>query len=140
MSAGAELAVLAAFAAGLVALAIGIVLRAKRNPELKERRRRLHVNVTGRLGDATITEVSEQFIFYSYSVGGVAYAASQDIANLATHLPAEHDRLIGHSFIKYTPRNPANSIVLCEEWSGLPMPAARTESDSQKSISPKIAV
>ena len=34
-------------------------------------------------------------------------------------LPAEPDRLIGVVSLKYSPKNPANSILICEEWSGL---------------------
>ena len=34
-------------------------------------------------------------------------------------LPEDPDRLIGPVYMKYTPRNPANSIIVCEQWSGL---------------------
>jgi hypothetical protein len=27
--------------------------------------------------------------------------------------------LLGPALVKFDPRNPANSIVICEEWSGL---------------------
>jgi hypothetical protein len=66
-----------------------------------------------------ITEVSEDALYYSYSIRGVQYAASQDISALREHLPEEPERLIGVASLKYAPRNPANSILLCEEWSGL---------------------
>jgi len=82
-------------------------------------RRRLAVNLHGRLGDATITEVQENTLFYSYSVGGVAYTASQDISQLRSRIPSDLERLIGPASLKYAPRNPANSIIVCEEWSGL---------------------
>ena len=104
-------------------LAIGIALffliRALRNPKDKEKRRRLAVNQFGRLGDATVTDIENGTIFYEYSVRGVGYMASQDISQLGDRIPTETHRLIGPATLKYTPVNPANSIVVCEEWSGL---------------------
>ena len=117
--------VLVVFAAALVAVGLFILFRIRRKPKDKEMRRRLSVNLHGRLGDATITEVQDDTIFYSYSVGGVTYTASQDIAQLRARVPNELEKLIGPASLKYTPRNPANSIIVCEEWSGLrPKPSA----------------
>jgi hypothetical protein len=65
----------------------------------------------------------ETAIYYNYSVQGVQYTASQDISMLRHQLPAEPERLIGVANMKYAVRNPANSILLCEEWSGLRAPA-----------------
>jgi len=95
------------------------LLRIRRNPKDKEKRRRLQVNQEGRLGDATITEVHENTIFYEYSVRGVLYTASQDVAQLREQIPSDLERQIGPVTLKYSPRNPANSIILCEAWSGL---------------------
>ncbi len=111
--------VLAALLIGLAGLAIYFLSRIRRNPKDKEKRRRLMVNQQGRLGDATITEVSESTIFYEYSVRGVLYTASQDVAELREQIPSDLDRLIGPVSLKYSPQNPANSIILCEAWSGL---------------------
>ena len=66
-----------------------------------------------------ITDSSEDAIYYSYNLAGVEYIASQDIRNLRDILPADPAQLIGPVTVKYASRNPANSIVLCEEWSGL---------------------
>ncbi|MEO8027858.1 MAG: hypothetical protein ABI823_15345 [Bryobacteraceae bacterium] len=139
MPAEAQLIALAAVAVLLIAIGIWVLLRVKNNPERKERRRRIHVNGLGRLGDATITEVSADSIFYSYSIGGVAYTASQDIGALHAHLPADHERLIGHAFMKYAPRNPANSIIVCEEWSGIRAPSPRSEPNTGQEISEQTA-
>ena len=106
-------------AAALIALGLIVIFRIRRKPKDKEMRRRLGVNLHGRLGDATITEVQDNTIFYSYSVGGVAYTASQDITQLRPRIPSDLERLIGPASLKYSPRNPANSIIVCEEWSGL---------------------
>lgn len=120
MSPSIQVAALGAAALLLIALAVWIVLRmSRRSPEKRERRRRLHVNQVGRLGDALITEATEQCLYYSYSIHGVEYSASQDIGALRDRLPAELGRLVGVANLKYSPRNPANSILLCEEWSGI---------------------
>jgi len=108
--------------ASLCAVAAGIfvVLRIRRKPKDKEKLRRLDVNANGRLGDATIIDIGDDAIFYEYSVGGLTYMASQDISQLRELIPAESHRLIGRpASLKYSSQNPANSILLCEEWSGL---------------------
>ena len=116
--------VLVVVAVALVVLGLVILFRIRRKPKDKEMRRRLSVNLHGRLGDATITEVQDNTIFYSYSVGGVTYTASQDISQLRAQIP-NVEKLIGPTSLKYSPRNPANSIIVCEEWSGLrPKPSA----------------
>ena len=112
--------ILGVVAAALVAVGMRILYQLRRNPLERERRRRLAVNAFGRLADGNVTETSDNAIFYSYSVGGVLYAASQEITELKTVIPFELDRIIGAPVtVKYTTRNPANSIVVCEEWSGL---------------------
>jgi hypothetical protein len=95
----------------------------QRSPERHERLRRELLNRQGRLGDAFITEGTETAIYYKYSVHGVRYTASQDISMLRHQLPAEPERLIGVANMKYAVKNPANSILLCEDWSGLRAPA-----------------
>jgi hypothetical protein len=119
MSAGAQLAALCGLSAVLIALAILIALRVRGTPEKRERKRRLLVHREGRLGDAMLTEASADTLYYSYSIRGVQYTASQDVATLREHLPADPERLIGHVTLKYATNNPANSILICEEWSGL---------------------
>lgn len=97
-----------------------VVYRVRRQPKDKEKHRRTMVNLHGRLGDATITEVADNSIYYSYSVGGVLYTASQDISQLGEYIRLDLERLAGRTAsLKYSPQNPANSIVVCEEWSGL---------------------
>jgi hypothetical protein len=89
------------------------------NPALRERERRLTVNREGRTTEATITEARDNLLFYSYSVRGVQYTASQDVSALLQVLPAEPAGLVGPATLKYSPENPANSILVCEHWSGL---------------------
>ena len=77
------------------------------------------MNSNGRLGDALITGFTGTFLYYTYSVRGVQYSASQDIAAFRDRLPADLGVFLGLAHVKYLVRNPANSILLCEEWSGL---------------------
>jgi hypothetical protein len=115
-----EAVVIGAVSLSAIAAGVLIVLRIRRKPKDKEKLRRLEVNSSGRLGDATIMEISDDAIIYEYSVGGLTYTASQDITQLRELLPADSHRLIGRpASLKYSSHNPANSILLCEEWSGL---------------------
>jgi hypothetical protein len=118
-SASVQVILIAGVSIAVLGALIYILRRLRRNPKDKEKRRRLQVNQGGRLGDATITEVHESTIFYEYSVRGVLYTASQDVTQLREQIPTDLERLIGPVSLKYSPQNPANSIILCEDWSGL---------------------
>jgi hypothetical protein len=84
-----------------------------------ERRRRALLNQVGKMADAMVLDVLEAAIQYSYDVRGVEYTATQDISALQDRLPPHRLSVAGPAAVKYDPRNPANSIVLCEDWSGL---------------------
>jgi hypothetical protein len=88
-------------------------------PEERERQRRSTLVAKGKMGDATVMEIRGELLFYSYAVRGVEYTASQDLSMLKPYLPADQSVLVGSVSVKYDARNPANSIVLAEEWSGL---------------------
>lgn len=118
-------------AAGAVTLALAVVLagilalmgyrrwiRSRVSPVERERVRRCELAARGKMGDATLVEFREELLFYSYSVRGVVYTASQDMSGLKDHMPPDLSPE-GAAWVKYDPRNPANSIVLSEEWSGL---------------------
>jgi hypothetical protein len=112
----------AAIGAALVVLLgvlLWIFLRRRPSPEEIEKRRRAAVHANGKLGDGEVLEVEGVAIVYSYSVGGVGYTASQDVAIFASQLPENTMTLIGPALVKFDPRNPANSIVICEGWNGL---------------------
>jgi hypothetical protein len=119
---------LPAFAAP-VAIGAGIILPAafvlwrllRKRPTLDEieKRRRLSVGRTGKPGSGEIQDVEGLVIRYSYVVAGVYYSNSQDVSSLEALLPADRMQLPGYVGIKFDPRSPANSIVICEEWSGL---------------------
>jgi hypothetical protein len=116
---GDRLALLSTLACLLAALALMIVYRMKMTPPERERRRRLKLNLLGRMGDAIVTDAHDNTLYFSYTISGVAYHASQDVAMLRHLLPDALSLVIGAATIKYLPRNPANSIVICEQWSGL---------------------
>jgi hypothetical protein len=124
MTEGVQVAALCAVSVALIALAVWIVMRVHGTPEKRERKRRLNVHRQGRLGDAMISEATESTLYYCYTVRGVQYTASQDVSTLREYLPGDSHRLIGVSGLKYSSKNPANSILVCEEWSGLRAPAA----------------
>jgi hypothetical protein len=100
-------------------------------PEELERRRRMAIHRLGKMADAEIIDVEpvSVSIVYSYMVAGVVYTASQDVATLQSLLPRDMMTMVGPVSFKFDPRNPANSIVVCEEWSGLRQ-AARMEGET----------
>jgi hypothetical protein len=115
----------------LAMLSVGAVLagtityflaqRHRNSPEDRERKRRSAVNRGGRLIEGLVTEVKDGVVFYSYSWRGIDYDCSQDLSTMAAWVPAQADSLIGPVTVKFLPRNPYNSIVLCESWSGFPL-------------------
>ncbi len=88
------------------------------SPEELERQRRRMLVATGKMGDATLIEARDLLLFYTYDVRGVEYTASQDVSRLEEFLPAELP-LSAPVLVRYDARNPANSIIIAEEWSGL---------------------
>lgn len=114
-----QLGLLLSISGAAFVAAFWILLQRRRGPLERERRRRLSVNLRGRLGDAMITDVQENTLYYSYSIRGVAYTAAQDVSTLRELLPEDHERLIGLASMKYHTNNPANSILICEQWSGI---------------------
>jgi hypothetical protein len=87
-------------------------------PEERERLRREVLVAHGKMGDATLMEVRDELLLYCYHVRGMEYTASQDISLLKQLMPSDLSALASVS-VKYDARNPANSIVLAERWSGL---------------------
>jgi hypothetical protein len=114
-----EVSLLAALAVLLIVAGIWVFLNSRLTAAEREQRRRLTISRTGRMGDATIIDVRDCVLFYSYEVRGVAYTTSQDASEFKDLLPSETANLIGPSAMKYSSNNPANSILICEEWSGL---------------------
>lgn len=111
---------MAGLAGALTGVAAWFVPASRRTPAERERRRRLAVNAHGRTGGATITDFHDGVLCYTYFIASVEYTASQDVSALAELLPEDPHALIQRpATLKYLPGNPANSILLCEDWSGL---------------------
>ena len=86
--------------------------------EERERRRRALLVVRGKMADAVLVEVRDDLLFFTYAVRGVEYTASQDVSLLKEMVPLDLSSVLAVA-VKYLPENPANSIVVAEEWSGL---------------------
>ena len=129
---------------GLAAAAIGSFFRFRRRKTdaERERERRLAVNAVGRMTDGTLTEPvvpadsrNSLLVCYRYSVSGVEYSAAQDISDLQNavtqraYLPGEP------VIIKYDQQNPFNSIVVCEQWSGLAVGGHQSRAQRRGGIS-----
>jgi hypothetical protein len=128
-----EVSILGLAAVLLIALGAWLFLNARQTVAQREQRRRLMVNRIGRMGDATIGDVRDYVLYYSYQVGGVAYTTAQDASDLKEFLPPDTSVLVGPAGLKYSPQNPANSIVICEKWSGLrPAPLQFQESNTKE--------
>jgi hypothetical protein len=112
-------------AACLFLLAVGglwgywIWRRRRITPEEAERRRRARLVEIGKMGDASLIEIREDLLCYSYLVRGVEYIASQDVSLLREYLPPHEGLGLSTVGVRYDPRNPADSIILAELWSGL---------------------
>ena len=115
--AAAELITVALAAILLVLLAVlgyRVWQHSRVTAEERERRRCARLVAAGKISDAMLVEIRDNLVFYSYGVRGVEYTASQDISRLAVDFSG-----VSAMSVKYDPRNPANSIVVADEWSGL---------------------
>jgi len=115
--------VLRLLACGLVVLLAAAFLiwrrfRPRPTPEETERLRRLAVHASGKLIAGQVVDVNVPMVNYSYIFAGVEYSASQDTTGLESLMPADPMHILGATGVKFDPRNPANSIVICEKWSG----------------------
>jgi hypothetical protein len=115
---------LAAFVlAGVLAILLAIIAwrawqRSRITPDERERHRRQWLVATGKMGDAALVEIHDDLVFYTYAVRGVEYTASQDVSKIADRVPADLSQMQSVS-VKYDPKNPANSIVVAEDWTGM---------------------
>ncbi|HEY5381466.1 MAG TPA: hypothetical protein VIJ65_04375 [Acidobacteriaceae bacterium] len=113
----------------VVGVAAWIIARLRRpSAEEMERRRRDQLATTGRITDGVLidartlggeesTSPTPEVLFYSYRLAGVTYDCAQDVSTLP-------ERVLGWKLdqplqVRYDPRNPGNSVVVAESWSGL---------------------
>ena len=124
--------VLAAAAASVAAVGGGVlwwVLAHRKSAEEKERERREQLVLHGRIIDGSILDWSEQpnstdlgTLMYRYSIGGVSYECAQDLTFLKGTALVDPACLGRPASVRYDPKNPTNSIIVAEGWSGLQHP------------------
>ena len=109
-------------------MARAVFLRWRRNtPAEIEKLRRLDVNKYGRISAGKVLDFLEgetagsksALVIYSYEVAGVTYEAAQDVSALPQIAARARVFSGGTASVKYDPKRPGNSILACEEWSGL---------------------
>ncbi|MDE1163649.1 MAG: DUF3592 domain-containing protein [Acidobacteriaceae bacterium] len=118
-------------AGAIVLLAGGVWLfrRLRRvPPEEMERRRREQLATAGRITDGVIVDArtlsgeesvssTPEVLVYSYQLAGVTYNCAQDVSLLPESVRGyQLDQPVQ---VRYEPRNPGNSILVSESWSGL---------------------
>ena len=105
-----------------------VVVSRRPSTEEVERRRREGLALGGRITDGVILDArtltnedssspTPEVLVYSYSVAGLTYNCAQDVSTLP-------ERVLGFRIdqpvqIRYDQRNPGNSIVVSETWTGL---------------------
>ncbi len=122
------LAGIAAVFVVLVAIVWLIIYLRRPSPDEIERRRREHLARTGRITDGVILDArtlsgddsissTPDVLVYSYRLAGVTYNCAQDVRNLPDQV---HGFRIDQPVqLRYDPRNPGNSIIVSESWTGL---------------------
>jgi len=101
-------------------------IRRRKPPAELERLRRLYLSRSGRIGTGEIMglvepeDASALLLVYRYDVAGVTYEVAQDVSALPEIAATAKLALGGISTIRYEMKQPSNSIVVSEEWSGLP--------------------
>ena len=117
--------VVGAFSAGaavLVAATVITTLRRRPSAQEREERRRRHLATHGRIVDGSLIEAepSEReplSLIYRYRIAGVTYECSQDVSALSP--PVRNLRVDYPVQVRYNRANPADSIVVSEDWNGL---------------------
>ncbi len=93
-----------------------------------ERRRREELALNGRITDGVILDArtlsnedsvspTPDVLVYSYSLAGLTYNCAQDVSTLPNEVIGF--RLDQPVQVRYDPRNPGNSIIVSETWTGL---------------------
>ena len=128
-----------------IAMIVYAFLRPESDPEVEERKRRLHLNQIGRIAEGQVEDLLENppepkkprrrlfgfratplgdlrprhLVSYSYAISGVTYHTAQDITGLESQVRL--DRLVPGqpASVKYDPSNPVDSILVADDLSGL---------------------
>lgn len=123
-SADPALLIAAVCAAAIAALiALYFAWRRRNTPEIRERRRRTKIGREGRLVNGLLHEIEDvedgRLLHYTYRIGAVEYSACQDVTALAEEVGDDPRGVVGAVMVKVHQKNPYNSIVVSEGWSGL---------------------
>lgn len=121
MTTNTAIVILGVVAGVLLAVVGWLLIGRRRSTEELERARRLFLSARGRIIEAEITDIHGPLVGYSYDVGGVTYHVVQDLTPFLDSLPRDANLLLGPATVRYSTGNPANSILLSEEWSGIRM-------------------
>jgi Protein of unknown function (DUF3592) len=124
----------AAGAATAAGIAWFIVRRRRPSATEIERRRRENLTFHGRITDGSIVDArshdgtesispTPDLLLFRYRIAGVTYDCAQDVS-LLPECTAGY-RIDQPVQVRYDPRNPGNSIIVSETWSGLRMKPQR---------------
>jgi hypothetical protein len=107
-------------------LAIWWTIAHRKSAEEIERERREHLMAHGRIIDGTVLDWTEQpdtgdlrTLHYRYDIGGVTYQCAQELTALKEVVKIEASCLGMPASVRYDPKNPTNSIIVAETWSGI---------------------
>ncbi|MGA8940701.1 MAG: DUF3592 domain-containing protein [Acidobacteriaceae bacterium] len=109
-----------------------------------ERRRREELALTGRITDGVILDArtlanedsispTPEVLVYSYSLAGLTYNCAQDVSTLPNEVIGF--RIDQPVQVRYDPRNPGNSIIVSETWTGLWLRPKTREWDEEQAWS-----
>lgn len=113
----------------LAGTSLWLYVRSRRpTAEELERRRRDRLATMGRITDGVLidartlngeetNELAPEVLIYSYRLAGVTYDCAQDVSKLPGRVTGW--RLDQPLQVRYDPRNPGNSVVVAETWTGL---------------------
>ena len=107
-----------------------------------ERRRREELALSGRITDGVILDArtlgnedsvspTPEVLVYSYSLAGLVYNCAQDVSTLPNEVVGF--RIDQPVQVRYDPRNPGNSIIVSETWTGLWLRPGSNTQDYRKS-------
>ncbi|HET9086943.1 MAG TPA: hypothetical protein VFN53_05440 [Acidobacteriaceae bacterium] len=120
-------------AAGAGLIAWWMISR-RETPQEIERQRREYLVEHGRIIDGTVLDWTEQTdtgdlktLLYTYEISGVTYECAQDLSYMQDRVRVDPSCLGMPASIRYDSKNPANSIIVAEEWSGLRFQKPRPE-------------
>jgi hypothetical protein len=130
-----------------------VLTRTKPTADEVERLRRENLALNGRITDGSITETewltspqpnsatttgTPAVLVYRYVIAGVTYECAQDVTPLLEYV--HHVRVDLPVQVRFDPRNPGNSIVVSEGWSGLrlelPHPSLAIEHLPEETVAP----